>query len=79
MSQIDEIRAKALCCCIAEASAAEIDALNARQASYSTIKKFAILPRELTQEAGEITPTLKVKRKVVAERYRETLDAFYVE
>jgi long-chain acyl-CoA synthetase len=56
-----------------------IDALNARQASYSTIKRFAILPRELTQEAGEITPTLKVKRKVVAERYREILDAFYVE
>jgi long-chain acyl-CoA synthetase len=56
-----------------------IDALNARQASYSTIKRFAILPRELTQEAGEITPTLKVKRKVVSERYRAILDAFYQE
>jgi long-chain acyl-CoA synthetase len=56
-----------------------IDALNARQASYSTIKRFAILPRELTQEAGEITPTLKVKRKVVAERYRQILDGFYRE
>ncbi|HSM91331.1 MAG TPA: long-chain fatty acid--CoA ligase [Anaeromyxobacteraceae bacterium] len=56
-----------------------IDALNAHQASYSTIKRFAILPRELTQEAGEITPTLKVKRKVVSERYREILDAFYAE
>jgi long-chain acyl-CoA synthetase len=56
-----------------------IDALNARQASYSTIKRFAILPRELSQEAGEITPTLKVKRKVVAERYREILDGFYRE
>jgi long-chain acyl-CoA synthetase len=56
-----------------------IDALNARQASYSTIKRFAILPRELTQEAGEITPTLKVKRKVVGERYRDLLDAFYRE
>jgi len=56
-----------------------LDALNARQASYSTIKKFAILPRELTQEAGEMTPTLKVKRKVVAERYKAILDGFYQE
>ena len=56
-----------------------VDALNGRQASYSTIKKFAILPRELTQEAGEITPTLKVKRKVVSERYRGILDGFYSE
>ena len=56
-----------------------IDALNTRQASYSTIKKFAILPRELTQEAGETTPTLKVKRKVVSERYRAILDGFYGE
>ncbi|MGB8931976.1 MAG: long-chain fatty acid--CoA ligase [Anaeromyxobacteraceae bacterium] len=56
-----------------------IDALNAHQASYSSIKRFAILPRELTQEAGEITPTLKVKRKVVGERYREILDGFYSE
>jgi long-chain acyl-CoA synthetase len=56
-----------------------IDALNGRQASYSSIKKFAILPRELTQEAGEITPTLKVKRKVVSERYRHILDGFYAE
>jgi long-chain acyl-CoA synthetase len=56
-----------------------IDALNAHQASYASIKRFAILPRELTQEAGEITPTLKVKRKVVGERYREVLDGFYAE
>lgn len=56
-----------------------IDTLNSRQASYSTIKRFAILPRELTQDEGEITPTLKVKRKVVSERYREILDGFYVE
>jgi long-chain acyl-CoA synthetase len=56
-----------------------IDALNSRQASYSTIKAFAILPRELTQEAGEVTPTLKVKRKVVGERYKAILDGFYQE
>ncbi|BDG01566.1 AMP-dependent synthetase/ligase [Anaeromyxobacter oryzae] len=56
-----------------------VDALNAKQASYATIKKFAILPRDFTQDTGELTPTLKVKRKVVTQRYREVLDAFYAE
>ncbi|HET9554961.1 MAG TPA: long-chain fatty acid--CoA ligase [Anaeromyxobacteraceae bacterium] len=56
-----------------------IDAINARQASYSTIKKFAIVPRDFTQETGELTPTLKVKRKVVTQNYKAVLDAFYVE
>jgi len=56
-----------------------IDALNAKQASYATIKKFAILPRDFTQETGELTPTLKVKRKVVTQRHKALLDAFYVE
>ncbi len=56
-----------------------IDALNARQPSYATIKKFAILPRDFAQETGELTPTLKVKRKVVTEKHRAALDAFYAE
>ena len=56
-----------------------IDALNAKLSSYSTIKRFAILPKDFTQEAGELTPTLKVKRKIVSQKYRELLDSFYVE
>ncbi len=56
-----------------------IDALNARQASYATIKRFAIVRNDFTQETGELTPTLKVKRKVVTEKYRPVLDAFYTE
>ncbi len=56
-----------------------IEALNAKQPGYSTIKKFAILPRDLTQEAGELTPTLKVKRKYCTQKYKDVLDAFYVE
>ncbi|GEJ59269.1 AMP-dependent synthetase/ligase [Anaeromyxobacter diazotrophicus] len=58
---------------------AAVDALNAKQASYSTIKRFAILPRDFTQEAGELTPTLKVKRKYCTQKYRDVLDAFYAE
>jgi len=56
-----------------------VDALNARQASYANIKKFALLPRDFSQETGELTPTLKVKRKYCAQKYREILDAFYRE
>jgi long-chain acyl-CoA synthetase len=56
-----------------------IDALNAKQASYSTIKRFAIAPNDFTQETGELTPTLKVKRKLVTQKYQALLDSFYVE
>jgi long-chain acyl-CoA synthetase len=56
-----------------------IDALNAKQASYSTIKRWEILDQDFTQATGELTPTLKVKRKVVTERHRALLDSFYVE
>ncbi|MCX5731683.1 MAG: long-chain fatty acid--CoA ligase, partial [Deltaproteobacteria bacterium] len=54
-----------------------VDALNAKQASYSSIKKFAILELDFTQERGDLTPTLKVKRKVVTERNKKLLDSFY--
>ncbi len=56
-----------------------VDALNARQASYSSIKKFAIVPGDFTQQTGELTPTLKVKRKVVTLKYQALLDSFYVD
>jgi long-chain acyl-CoA synthetase len=56
-----------------------VDGLNGRQASYASIKAFAILPRDFTQEAGELTPTLKVKRKLCSQKYKAILDAFYAE
>ena len=56
-----------------------IDELNLGQASYATIKKFAILPRELTVESGELTANFKVKRKLVEKRYRHLLDALYAQ
>jgi long-chain acyl-CoA synthetase len=54
-----------------------VDELNAREPSYSSIKKFALLPHDFAQETGELTPTLKVKRKFTSEKYKEILDAFY--
>ena len=56
---------------------AELERLNRDLASFETVKKVHIVPREFTLEAGELTPTQKLKRKVVAERYRRELDALY--
>ncbi len=56
-----------------------VDALNAKQASYSSIKRFVIIPKDFTQETGELTPTLKLKRKVVTQKYQSLLDSFYAE
>ncbi len=54
-----------------------IDELNAKEPSYSSIKKFQILPADFSQETGELTPTLKVKRKFTYEKYKDLIDAFY--
>jgi long-chain acyl-CoA synthetase len=56
---------------------AEVDAANARLAPVEQVKKVLILDRDLTQETGELTPTLKVKRNVVNERFEEQFDALY--
>ena len=54
-----------------------IDELNAGLNRWEQIKKFTILDHDLTVEAGEITPSLKLKRKVVADKYKDLLDAHY--
>jgi long-chain acyl-CoA synthetase len=55
----------------------EVDRVNAAYAQVEQVKKFAILDRDLTQAGGELTPTLKVKRGVVAEKYATVLDSLY--
>lgn len=50
---------------------------NAQLASFETIKNFAILDADFTVESGELTPSLKVKRKVVDERYRDLIESLY--
>ena len=54
-----------------------IDQLNAGLNRWETIKKFTILENDLTIEAGELTPSMKLKRKVVADKYKDRLDAHY--
>ncbi|HWV39654.1 MAG TPA: long-chain fatty acid--CoA ligase [Vulgatibacter sp.] len=58
---------------------AAVGRINANLARYESIKKFVIPSRDFTVESGELTPTLKVKRKVTTERYRDMLDALYDE
>jgi long-chain acyl-CoA synthetase len=55
----------------------ELDRANAHYAQVEQIKKFAILDRDLTVEDGELTPTLKVKRAVVNERFAEVFETMY--
>jgi len=54
-----------------------IDELNSRLERWETIKRFAILPEDLTVEAGDLTPSLKVKRKAVERKYMDVLDSMY--
>ncbi|MFC9693021.1 AMP-dependent synthetase/ligase [Kribbella sp. NPDC056951] len=54
-----------------------VDELNAGLNRWETIKKFAILDRDLTVESGEMTPSLKLKRKYVETQYADVLDGLY--
>ncbi|HKP89076.1 MAG TPA: long-chain fatty acid--CoA ligase [Thermoleophilaceae bacterium] len=54
-----------------------IDETNAKVGRVEQIKKFEILPHDLSQPTGELTPTLKVKRNVVAEKYGDRIEALY--
>jgi long-subunit acyl-CoA synthetase (AMP-forming) len=57
----------------------QIDEVNSRLARVQTIKKFVIVPHELSIDGGELTPTMKVKRKVVNEKYRAEIESMYAE
>lgn len=55
----------------------KVDEVTKDLAPYEKIKKIALLDREFTIEGGELTPTLKVRRKFVEDKYREVIDALY--
>lgn len=54
-----------------------INELNAKLERWETVKKFVLLPRDLTVEDGELTPSMKVRRKVVEKQYLDELDRLY--
>jgi long-subunit acyl-CoA synthetase (AMP-forming) len=55
----------------------QIDAVNARLARVQAVKKFKVIPQDFTVEGGELTPTMKVKRKVVTEKYKKEIEQLY--
>jgi len=57
----------------------QIQEVNGRLARVQAIKKFVILPRDLSIDGGELTPTMKVKRKVVNEKYKKEIEGMYAE
>jgi long-chain acyl-CoA synthetase len=57
--------------------AAEVEAVNKTLSQVETVKRFAILPKRLYQEDGEVTPTLKVKRQAVLAQYANLVEALY--
>ena len=57
----------------------QVDRSAPNLASYEKVKKIALLDKEFEIEKGEITPTLKVKRNIVEEKYKGIIDAMYRE
>lgn len=54
-----------------------IEHVNRRLAGFEQIKRFTLMPAEFTQDGGELTPTLKIKRRVVVQKHRAVIDAMY--
>jgi long-chain acyl-CoA synthetase len=54
-----------------------VDELNTGLAPFETIKRFELLDRDLSAEAGELTPTLKVRRKIVSQTFAELIEGMY--
>jgi long-chain acyl-CoA synthetase len=62
---------------VREAIQRDLDRVNAVLPRFATVKKFAVLTREFTEAEGEVTPSAKLKRKVIEARYKEQIDAMY--
>ncbi len=58
---------------------AGVDRFNVDVARYESVKKFTLLPVDFTVEGGELTPTMKIKRKVVGDRYAAEIEAMYAD
>ena len=54
-----------------------MDRVNKRLAQVEQVKKFTIIPKKLYEEDGEVTPTMKVKRKFINETYKDIIEKMY--
>ena len=59
--------------------AERIDTLQQQLASYEKVKRFTLLPNQFTMEKGELTNTLKIRRKVLEKNYSDVIDKMYAE
>ena len=55
----------------------QVDKANSEVANVQGIKKFVLLENEWTDSSGELTPTLKLKRSVIAEMYKDEIESMY--
>ena len=62
---------------VREAIDADVQGVNGTLDSFATVKRFAVLPTEFSIDKGEVTPSLKLRRKVISSRYRELLESLY--
>lgn len=62
-----------------ELFAERVKQANAQRPSYETIKKFVLIPRDFSVEGGELTPTLKLKRRVIYEKYQHKIEEMYLD
>jgi len=60
-----------------EAITADVDKVNAGLASYQSIKRFELIPSDLSVENGTLTPSLKVKRRALTDRYKDLIEGMY--
>ncbi len=67
----------ATCPIFREHLARQVEGINKTLASYETLKRFEILPDELTVESGELTPTMKLKRRVINERHADAIGRLF--
>ena len=56
---------------------ARVESVNQTLASYETIKRFVVIPSQFTPESGELTPTMKLRRRVIHKRYAGEIDGLY--
>ena len=64
---------------VRQAVSDHVQAVNSRLAPYEQIKRFTILPRDFSEEAGELTPTLKIRRLEIIKRYGDKIESLYGE
>jgi long-chain acyl-CoA synthetase len=55
----------------------EVNELNASFGNWEQVKRFALMPNEFSVDTGELTPTLKLKRKIISQKYQSIIDGFY--